>query len=235
MTEHHSGCLLCGKPLVYRGDYSEIVCQVCGKTFTSNVFCKDGHYVCDACHGEGAAHLARLICLESESKNPFEILERIFALPKVHMHGPEHHTILASALLAAACNAGYVCDRKQALDVIAERSKNVPGGICGFWGACGAAISAGIFASVVTHASPLTTESWSKCNLLTSAALKSIGEHGGPRCCKRNSLLAAFEAVKFVEKEFGIKMDIPSGIACRHSEQNKECLKKKCPFYSLKQ
>ena len=52
-----------------------------------------------------------------------------------------------------------------------NRGKAVPGGVCGFWGACGAGISAGMFISIISGATPLKNEPWGLANKMTSKAL----------------------------------------------------------------
>lgn len=76
------------------------------------------------------------------------------------MHGPEHHVMVGSALLTAYKNAGGEIDLVKALSEMQARGKKVPGGACGFWGACGAGVSAGMFVSIVTGSTPLTNEAW---------------------------------------------------------------------------
>mgnify|MGYP002869165356 CR=1 FL=1 len=66
------------------------------------------------------------------------------ALPQVHMHGPEHHGIVPCVLLTAYRNNGGEVDLPSSLREAVRRAKQVPGGTCGYWGACGAAIGAGI-------------------------------------------------------------------------------------------
>ena len=61
------------------------------------------------------------------------------------MHGPEHHVLVGAALLIAYAGSGGKIDREQALREMWERGRSVPGGICGFWGCCGSAVSSGIF------------------------------------------------------------------------------------------
>ena len=80
------------------------------------------------------------------------------AMPSCHMHGPEHHTMVGSALLAAYQNAGGNIDLKTALYEMQKRGKQVPGGACGFWGACGAGISAGMYISIALKSTPLAKE-----------------------------------------------------------------------------
>lgn len=112
-----------------------------------------------------------------------------------------------------------------------SRGGEYPGGACGLWGCCGAAVSAGIFMSIVTKATPLTGRSWKLSNLMTSRALGAIAELGGPRCCKRDSFTAAKEAVLFVKENLGVEMKLPAEIRCDFSSENKQCLRKHCPYH----
>ena len=169
------------------------------------------------------------LCLKSESSNPVEIIRSMMAEPFCHMHGPEHHIMVGSALLTAYKNAGGELDLEPALIEMQKRGGNVPGGTCGFWGACGAGISTGMFVSIITKASPLTEESWGLSNLMTSKALEKIGSIGGPRCCKRDSYLAILAAIDFAEEHFGVKME-RTDIKCTHTKLNNQCIGSRCPF-----
>ena len=151
------------------------------------------------------------------------------AEPFCHMHGPEHHVMVGSALLTAFKNAGGDINLEEALMEMQSRGKSVPGGACGFWGACGAGISSGMFVSIISKASPLTQESWGLSNLMTSKALEGIGKIGGPRCCKRDSYLAILAAIDFVKEHFGIEME-KKQIVCIHSDVNNQCIGSRCPF-----
>ncbi len=57
--------------------------------------------------------------------------------------------MVGSALLTAYKNAGGEVDLKEALSEMQNRGRGVPGGICGFWGACGAGISTGMLYKVM--------------------------------------------------------------------------------------
>ncbi len=221
-------CLICGAPLMYLEKDIEVECALCHKKEQSKTMCKQGHYVCDSCHTGGMDTILG-ICLAETSKNPIHILQKLMALDFCHMHGPEHHVMVGSALLTAYKNAGGEIDLEKALVEMQSRGKKVPGGACGFWGACGAGISAGMFVSIITGATPLANESWGLSNKMTSAALGAIGEAGGPRCCKRDSYLAITQAVKFVQENFGVEMELDE-IKCTHSALNNQCIKERCPF-----
>ena len=96
--------------------------------------------------------------------------------------------------------------------------------------ACGAGISTGQFVSIVTGSTPLAVEPWGLSNQMTAKALESIGNAGGPRCCKRNSYLAILAAIDFVAKHLNIRMERTLAV-CTRSKQNNQCIGKRCPFY----
>lgn len=221
-------CLICGSGLKYSDSGREMECAVCHKKEAGKTACENGHYVCNECHTSGIGTIIG-ICLKSKTKNPVRLLCELMALPFCHMHGPEHHVIAGSALLTAYKNAGGDIDLEKALFEMQSRGKKVPGGACGFWGACGAGISSGMFVSIVTGSTPLKNKEWGLSNLMTSFSLGSIGEIGGPRCCKRNSYIAITEAVEFARNYLDVNMELEE-IKCTHSAQNNQCIGERCPF-----
>lgn len=221
-------CIICKAPLEYLGKEEEMECAICHKKEKSKTRCIKRHYVCNDCHTKGIDTIIG-ICLNTYSKDPVEIIRMMMAAPFCHMHGPEHHVMVGSALLTAYKNAGGDINLEDALMEMQSRGKSVPGGACGFWGACGAGISTGMFVSIITKASPLTQESWGLSNLMTSKALGEIGRIGGPRCCKRDSYLAILSAIDFVKEHFGIEME-KNKVVCIHSDMNNQCIGSRCPF-----
>ncbi len=222
-------CLICGAPLKYLKEEKQMECAVCHKKENSRTACENGHYVCNECHMQGMDSIVG-VCLAEMSKDPVAIVKKLMALPFCHMHGPEHHVLVGSALLTAYKNAGGKLDLPKALSEMQARGKKVPGGACGFWGACGAGVSAGMFVSIVTGSTPLAKEAWGLSNRMTASALGSIGEIGGPRCCKRDSYLAIIKAVEFAKEYLNVEMET-HGVKCIHSKQNNQCIGKRCPFH----
>lgn len=137
--------------------------------------------------------------------------------------------MVGAALLTAYKNAGGEIDLNASLTEMMNRGKDVPGGACGFWGACGAGISAGIFVSIISKSTPLAQKPWGLSNRMTAKALEEIGKVGGPRCCKRDSFLSILAAIDFTKEHFGIAMEQPE-IICSHSSENNQCLGNRCPF-----
>ena len=228
--DQKNNCLLCGGEIVYFDTTRQMECGVCHQTFESNACCEHGHYICDSCHASDAVGVIVETCLRTASRNPIEIMISLMEQPCVHMHGPEHHVLVGAALLAACRNSGADIDLPKALGEMRRRGSQVPGGVCGNWGCCGAAVSTGIFVSLLTGATPLKTEEWGLANRMTSAALEAIGSLGGPRCCKRDSFTAARAAVEFVKANFGISMELPEEIRCGFSHLNAQCIGSRCPY-----
>lgn len=221
-------CIICKAPLVYLKKDEWMECALCHKKEMSKTRCQNGHYVCSDCHTKGMDSIISL-CLNEESENPIEIIQKMMAAPFCHMHGPEHHVMVGSALLTAYKNAGGDIMLQEALIEMMNRGKAVPGGACGFWGACGAGISAGMFISIISGSTPLAQEPWGLSNKMTSEALGAISHTGGPRCCKRDSYLSILAAVSFVKENFGVEMEI-GRVQCTHYKKNNQCIGNRCPF-----
>ncbi len=222
-------CLICKAPLEYLDAEIFMECEICHNKEGSKTRCINGHFVCGECHTSGIEEIFSL-CINEESKNPIYILEKMMSLDFCHMHGPEHHVMVGAALLTAYKNAGGALGLKTAISEIYKRGKQVPGGACGFWGACGAGISTGMYMSIATKATPLAKEAWGLSNRMTARALNAIGNNGGPRCCKRDSYLAIIEAIRFTEEELNVKME-SSEVFCSRSQMNNQCIKANCPFH----
>ncbi len=205
-------------------------CKICGKEEESTAKCKNNHYICNSCHNKGV-YLIKDICKVNKSKNPYRIMEDIMDRSFIHMHGPEHHILVGSALLTSFKNAGGDIDLEKCLVEMERRGKQVPGGTCGFWGACGASISLGIFMSIITEATPLKNTSWKLSNLATAKSLERVGEVGGPRCCKRNSFISIEMAIDLIEENFNIVLE-KEEINCKYSNYNNQCIKNRCPYYN---
>ena len=222
-------CLICKAPLEYLDTDEEMECVLCHKKQYGKTRCTGGHFVCDECHTRGMDGIVA-VCLNSSSDDPIKILEEMMSMPFCHMHGPEHHTMVGSALLTAYKNAGGEIDLESALIEMQKRGRQVPGGACGFWGACGAGISAGMFISIALKATPLATDAWGLSNQMTARALEAIGKNGGPRCCKRDSYLAIIEAVGFTSEKLRVGMKL-NPVICTRSHLNDQCRQEGCPFH----
>ncbi|BAL84830.1 hypothetical protein SELR_pSRC100230 (plasmid) [Selenomonas ruminantium subsp. lactilytica TAM6421] len=221
-------CLICKEKLEYLAEDVMMECAICHKQENSKTRCINGHYVCNECHTQGIDEIIGL-CLEESSKNPLLIIQKMMDLPFCHMHGPEHHVMVGAALLTAYRNAGGDIDLAAALIEMMKRGKSVPGGACGFWGACGAGISSGMFVSIISGSTPLQEQPFALSHKMTAKSLGRIGDIGGPRCCKRDSFLSILSAIEFVKENFGVEME-GEKVVCSYVGQNNQCIGKRCPF-----
>jgi hypothetical protein len=164
-----NNCGVCARPLVYAAESIIKTCALCGKEEKTNIYCPDGHYVCDTCHSKAALEVLKEVIATSKSISPAAILEQVISHPSVPMHGPEHHVIVPAAIVAAVRNSGYPLP-ENAIEKAIERASKVPGGWCGLYGDCGAAVGAGIAVSVITGATPLTGKQRTLALAVTSQA-----------------------------------------------------------------
>lgn len=169
-------------------------------------------------------------CMAATSNNPMTIMQGAMNSPFIRLHGPEHHVLVGSTLIAAYKNAGGDIELSAALDEMQKRGTQIPGGICGNWGSCGAAISTGMFISIITKTTPMSSETWRLGNKMTSLGLDEISKYGGPRCCKRDSFSAVLQAIDFVNEHFKVELEKPENVICTFSDKNSTCLQNECPY-----
>ncbi len=229
----HTGCLLCGEPLVYFEEMRTLPCADCGGEFLAPACCQNGHYICDGCHSRRAFSEIGRMARQAEGGNPVEIARQMMQAAPVYMHGPEHHFLVPAALLAAWKNTGGAGNLPALLAQAKTRAAQAPGGICGLWGCCGAGVGVGIFFSVVQSANPLSQNEWGLANEATARALTEIARYGGPRCCKRDSWLALQQAAALANQRLGAQMELGPNPVCSFFAENTECLQAGCPFYPL--
>jgi hypothetical protein len=203
------------------------------REFQSEVSCEQGHFICDSCHSSSANELIEKVCAQSVSTQPVELAIALMKSPTIKMHGPEHHFLVPAVLLTAFYNkTGQPEEKTKKLPVARKRAENVLGGFCGFYGACGAGVGTGIFISLITDSTPLSTDAWGLANQITSESLACIAALGGPRCCKRDTFLALKSASEFVREHFSVSLPISDPILCDFLHLNRECLLADCPFQS---
>lgn len=171
------------------------------------------------------------LCMQETSNNPIEIFFNIAKQDFIRMHGPEHHVLDGAALLTAFHNAGGKINLQTSLNELMKRGLQMPGATCGMWGICGATSSMGAALSIIDGTGPLTTDSsWGKHMEFTSAALLSLSQIGGPRCCKRNAFLSFQNAIEYINQNYNVQLKNDK-IICYFNHLNEQCIKEKCPFY----
>lgn len=232
MTEHKAEhCMVCGEPLEYREQGDSVHCSECGRQEHSAIICPSGHYICDLCHSRG--HLLKLpeVARETIGLAPEDILEELLALPYLPMHGPEHHAMAGLSLLLA-CERAEVEVPENYIEETIRRAMQIPGGTCGYHGACGAAVSLGVAVSIITNATPLTGLARGMAHRATAMALMNCGDDEA-RCCKRALRRTVSTGRDFFAGELGIEFPPQtSDQFCTDISRNRECAKGHCPYFN---
>jgi radical SAM protein with 4Fe4S-binding SPASM domain len=221
------GCVVCGSELIYSDASHTDTCLVCGKEFATNISCPNGHYICDSCHGADILGQVKRLLAASTTADPAALLQEVFGLPGLKMHGPEYHSIVPAVLVAAYQNKAG-CRDEAMLDEAIRRGRDVKGGSCGYHGVCGAAAGTGIAASVLEQATPLSDGARSSAMAVTGRALLDLSRHGGPRCCKRDSASAVESFIAHTDYFGDLK---PAEYVCSQFAANKDCIGVRCPYF----
>lgn len=175
--------------------------------------------------------LIKNICLNANTSDPITLAKDIMKNENINIHGPIHHIIDGACFMTAMHNAGAKFDLDKALDEMIARGQKMPGATCGQWGMCGSSSSIGAALAIIHETGPLSNNEYYQDNLyLVSKALAKIADVGGPRCCKRNAFLSLSSAIDFVEEKYAIRLT-KQAIKCDFSNQNKQCIGIRCPFY----
>ncbi len=226
-------CGLCASEREVLEETSMQRCSNCDVLFEAQTVCRQGHYICGTCREALARKAMIAYCLESDAQDVYALVVALMKLEHTAMHGPEHHLLLPAALLTAYKNRGGEIVLEEALEEANRRSGQIPGGACGHWGACGAALGAGIFLSIVLEASPLSEREWHLAGQLTARCIDRISAQGGPRCCKRDTFLALGTVLDFIDEHLGLSFALPVEIRCEFFVNNAQCKTSECPFFGV--
>ncbi len=208
--------MVCGSKLIYQTHSLEVTCNYCGKTVSASVFCPNGHYVCDDCHGAGYYSFLERQIQAASGKNPMEIAEALLQGPFLPSLGAEHHAIVAVSLLTALKNFGQVslpsgdvrnityADIQEGI----RRMKQLPACTCAYHGACGAGLGVGACISIILDATCAKDIERTLTMRASNAALTAIANSGGPGCCKQSVRTAVLTGVELIKELFRIKLPI---------------------------
>lgn len=168
---------------------------------------------------------------QEEGANPIRIFKNIAKKEYVSIHGPEHHVLDGACLLVAYKNAGGNLDIDTALEKLMAEGLRMPGAMCGLWGICGAITSIGAALVIIDGTGPLSTDgTWGNHMQYTSNAIGELGKINGPRCCKRDAMIAFRNGIEYVNNHYGVTLEYEN-IQCDYSSHNAQCIKERCPYY----
>jgi hypothetical protein len=97
-------CAICDAEL-YMTD-TVAVCSFCGQETPAEYLCPNGHHICEECQLADLPHVVERVCTSTQETDPGAIVNLIMRHPAVVMHSPQHHVLVAPAVLAALANTG---------------------------------------------------------------------------------------------------------------------------------
>lgn len=235
---HAENCMVCGAPLTYQTLAVDKRCDYCGEIFPATVFCPNGHYVCEECHGAGYYSFLEKTVYSTTSKNPMEIAELLLKGELLPSLGGEHHAIVTTALLAAVKNYGQIVLQGKVVQTVTEqdilegirRMKQIPSCTCAYHGACGAGLGVGAFFSILYRATCAQDTERTLTMRASNAALSAIANNGGPGCCKQSVRTAILVGVELLKEFCHVRLPI-SHARCFHMQDTTHgCKGSYCQF-----
>jgi MoaA/NifB/PqqE/SkfB family radical SAM enzyme/ubiquinone/menaquinone biosynthesis C-methylase UbiE len=233
-VEKKMGCMECGKPLQYFSENKPLACSHCGFVKSANAICQEGHFICDTCHSKDALTIVTEICLNTAETDMIKILNTIRNHPAMPLHGPEHHFAVPGAIVAAYRNSGGSVTREKICSAI-ERGKGIPGGSCGFWGGCGAALGVGISFGIILESNPIASGPRQMVQQVAGKIILELSRLEASRCCQRESWTAMLIARDLSETLLPIALRVDDTLVCTQMGQNKECPGSACRFFKKAQ
>jgi len=222
-------CMVCGAPLVYLDQETELKCHYCGLAKAANARCEGGHFVCDQCHASDHLGFIKSYCRNTTATDPLAIFTEMRQSHLFPLHGPEHHALVPAAFLTAYRNRFGELPQPR-IEAAIERGAGLPGGTCAYWGGCAAALGIGIAYASILRATPLSHEPRGIVQTVVSQILAEMGKYGKPRCCRRESLLAIKLGCELSAQYLPHALAYEAVPSCDQMALNRECMGEGCPF-----
>ncbi|MFA7626809.1 MAG: DUF5714 domain-containing protein [Candidatus Kapaibacterium sp.] len=233
-TANNNDCILCGDKVATLKEPVKTRCDFCGEVKLTNHECESSHFLCDECFNIPVTEYIKSTCLKYKGDDPIELAVEIMNAPVIKMHGPEHHFIVPAVLLTCINNARKQTDNLiDLLNIADERAVKESSDTCTFHsGVCGAAIGTGIFLSMFLGRNHEQDDAWSLTNHVIADTTKKIAEHGGPKCCKRDTYFALLTVIDYLNDGFALNLK-KSDAKCTFSLRNRSCGLEECIFYNM--
>lgn len=225
-------CMLCGKPLIYFPEDRPEVCVFCGNKLLANAACEDGHFVCDSCHGNDVVNIVKHVCTHTDAVDMIDLINQLRRHPAFSIHGPEHHFAVPGVITATYKNLGGDLNEKDIITAI-ERGRSVPGGACGFWGTCGAAVGVGIAFGIILKSNPLSPGPRQIVQKVSEAIISRLNRTEAARCCQREVWTALKTAAELSKTYLPVTLKADGDVQCRQQGKNRECIQTDCPYFKL--
>ena len=72
---------------------------------------------------------------------------------------------------------------------------------------------------------------WGDHMQFTSNAIGELGKINGPRCCKRDAMVAFKNGIEYINAHYGVTLETDD-MKCEFSGRNAQCIGKRCPYFA---
>lgn len=223
-------CNFCGTALKLLPNAIGARCMICGERGRTRTWCTQGHFVCDDCRGGELWAMVERLAGREYATDPVEILIQMRESQDFPMHGPEHHPLVAAAFLIAYHNRHGEPSWPVILDTLQSAATQLPGGTCGFWGACSAGLAVGMAYCAILDSSPTDGAPRAAAHQAVGQIMARIGQYPAARCCRRECLLALQVACELSTTLLPHPLSTTYREPCAQAADNPECLGPSCPY-----
>lgn len=229
-TPETAVCRFCGGTLKALPNAIGARCMMCGERGRTRVWCTAGHFVCEQCRGDEMMVLLEQLLSRPRTTDPVVTFLQMRENPDFPMHGPEHHPLVAAAFLLAYHDQHGEPSWATILDTLQSAAHELPGGSCGYWGACSAGLAIGMAYCAILGSTPTEGGPRSVAHQVVSRILARLGEFVGPRCCRRECLAALQVGCELSAAMLPHPVRTGYAGSCEQAADNPECLAEGCPF-----
>ena len=231
IVKHSEGCIICSADIIYEKQNTNKTCYLCSNVFSASSMCRNSHYVCDTCHSEGSLAYVKNLLTKTGITDMINLMNIVRSLPMFNIHGPEHHSATAGVIAAVYKNSGGKISNDDILTAI-DRSSAIPGGVCAYWGSCGAVLGAGAAFSVIMDSSPLKPNQRQKIQKIITELSQVTSNLRAARCCQREVWLTLQKVSELSKIHLDIELSAKGKVECYQVEENSECIHQACSFYT---
>nr|WP_302595742.1 DUF5714 domain-containing protein [uncultured Cellulosilyticum sp.] len=223
-------CLKCNGELKHSDHLVFAKCTECGVEEKTYIQCENGHYYCNTCASKSVINkLYKMVPLISQ-KNPCEIAEMLFV--ECGICGNSPHPLTTAAFLIAYKNlTGKITDNDVYEGI--DRALKIPGGWCGYYGNCGAAVGLGVAFAIINKSTPMSDEERNIANIATAEGLLSVADQGGPRCCTASVRRVLEKSIEVANTYLNVSFPLYEHEMkpCWQSKYNDVCRHNKCKYF----
>lgn len=226
-----SACSFCGTPLRFAERPVGGRCMVCGERAKGRAVCPQGHFVCDPCRGSETMALIDALAACPSTADPVALFLRTRQSAGLPMHGPEHHALVPAAFLVAYHRLHGEPSWQTVIDTVDAAGRQLPGGACGLWGACAAALGMGMAYCAILGSEPTAGPERAVANGFVARVLERIAAYPGVRCCRRECLLALQAGCDLSGELLPHPVATAGAPTCDQIAENDDCFGAQCPYW----